>query len=168
MIEFEEEDGVEAQSSEILRNCIKVRNLPPKYNPREVLAMFDRVSRIVKYSLFEEELWIRFKGIENRRACLFMQGVQVGDRRITVDLEFSEGDLLQMKQSKLGTASLYFTKEQVQAVRTTHSKEFMHSKIDVAAQDYTEALMRYLFSRRYFNLLMLLYAAWKLVDWLAD
>lgn len=88
MIEFSSEEE-EWQPSEILRNCIKVRNLPLKYNPREVLAMFDRICRVVKYSLYDEELWIRFKGIEDRRACLFMQGMQVGDRRIAVDLEFS-------------------------------------------------------------------------------
>jgi len=86
MIEFGEEGELDSQPSEILRNCIKVCNLPLKYSPREVLAMFDRISRVVKYSMYPEELWIRFKAIEDRQACLFMQGVQVGDRRITVDL----------------------------------------------------------------------------------
>lgn len=52
--------------------------------------MFDRVSRILSYNEFDEELWIRFRAIDDRRACLFMDGVQVGNRRIKVELDFAE------------------------------------------------------------------------------
>jgi hypothetical protein len=71
-----------------------VTNLPYKYNPRNIMAMFDRISRVVRYTLYDIEVWIRFKPIEDRKVCLFMQGVLVSDKKIKVDLGFSEDDLL--------------------------------------------------------------------------
>jgi predicted lipid carrier protein YhbT len=111
-----------------------VTNLPFKYNPRDILAMFDRISRVVRYTVYETEVWIRFKAIEDRKVCLFMQGVLVSDKKIKVDLEFSEEDLLKMKQSKLDMDALYFSKDNVQKVKNAHSKVIMHIKTDRLAQ----------------------------------
>jgi hypothetical protein len=34
--------------------------------------------------VYETEVWIRFKAIEDRKVCLFMQGVLVSDKKIKV------------------------------------------------------------------------------------
>jgi len=72
-----------------------------------------------------------------------------------------------MKQSKLGMASIYYSKELVQQVRNAHNCELMHTKTDLMTRDHTEALIQYVFSHRYLKILLLLYAGWQAVKWLA-
>lgn len=86
------------------------------------MNMFDKVSRIQQYTLFENEVWIRFKNIEDRNVCRFLDGVQVGDKKIVVNLDFPETDLVRMKQSNLNIDALYFNKDFVKKVRIEKSR----------------------------------------------
>lgn len=50
-------------------------------------------------------------------------------------------------------------------VRNTHKKSIIRSKMNLEALNYTNELMKYIFSRQYFNLLLLLYGVWAVISW---